>query len=82
MTKTIDAQRMGMVRKGLARFEAAAFVGVSTTIFDRMVREGVMPRPKVYGGCKIYDRDRLALALEALPDDGEDVSSEWDDVLE
>ena len=81
MKKADAVQRLGLVRKGLSRIEAAAFINVSTTILDRMVRDGVMPRPKVYGALKLYDCDALRLAFEALPEDGEDMSDEWDEAL-
>jgi hypothetical protein len=46
---------------GLSREAAARFVGVSPAMFDRLVREGVMPRP-------IPLRRRRIWFIEALTD--------------
>lgn len=36
--------------RGLSRTLAASYVGVSPSTFDRMIKDGLMPRPKaVYG---------------------------------
>ncbi|PSM20212.1 hypothetical protein [Nitratireductor sp. StC3] len=53
---------------GMSREEAARYVGVGTTTFDRMVAEGVMPRPKRYRGRVLWNRVALELAFEDLPE--------------
>ncbi len=70
----------GPERRGLSRAEAAAYVGVSPSLFDQMVADGRMPKPK--GGTnsrRIWDRRRLDAAFDALPDhydaDADDVWS-------
>jgi hypothetical protein len=65
--------------RGLRREDAAAYIGVGTTKFDEMVRNGRMPAPKRVDGCVIWDRYRLDEAFEALPDDGEPADG-WDKV--
>jgi predicted DNA-binding transcriptional regulator AlpA len=54
--------------RGLNRDAAAHYVGVGTTTFDEMVRDGRMPLPKEIGRRKVWDRRQLDLAFEALPD--------------
>ena len=54
--------------RGLSRIEAAAYVGVSASLFDRLVRDGRMPRPKRIDGRLVWDRLQLDAAFAALPD--------------
>lgn len=55
---------------GLSREEAARYVGVGTTTFDRLVDEGRMPRPVRVGKRAIWDRVKLEAAFAALDDEG------------
>lgn len=67
-------------RRGLSRGEAAGYVGVSPTTFDKMIERGEMPSPKRVGNRKIWDVRALDLAFDALP--GEDAAPEsnsWTD---
>jgi hypothetical protein len=66
---------------GLSRIEAAAYIGVSPTLFDAMVEDGRMPRPKKANTRKIWIADYLRAALANLPSDDEnaDESGGWDD---
>ncbi len=61
---------------GLSRAQSAAFVGVGTTLFDEMVKDGRMPPPKQINGRNVWDRRALEEAFVALPSD-EDVNP-WD----
>src|SRR5690606_10802401 len=50
MTVVVRAPRpsplpMGMMPRGLSRVQAAFYVGVSTTLFEKLVIEGTMPKP-------------------------------------
>ena len=54
--------------RGLRRAEAAAYIGVSPTTFDEMMLEGVMPHPKRFNSCNIWDRHALDEAFSCLPD--------------
>jgi len=38
-----------IVPRGLSRSQAAAYVGIGTTLFDRLVATGVMPQPREIG---------------------------------
>jgi len=54
---------------GLDRVEAAAYVGVSATLFDILVREGVMPPAKRLRSRRVWSRAQLDKAFAALPND-------------
>ena len=54
--------------RGLSRDEAARYVGIGVTLFDQMVADGRMPGPKVINSRKVWDRQRLDVAFEDLPD--------------
>lgn len=62
---------MSLPPRGLSRVEAAAYIGVSPTKLDEMVRDGRMPRPKRIDGRVVWDRKHLDAAFDALPDDAE-----------
>jgi predicted DNA-binding transcriptional regulator AlpA len=52
---------------GLDRVEAAAFIGVSVTTFDLLVREGTMPQPRAIKARLVWHRAELEKAFSALP---------------
>jgi predicted DNA-binding transcriptional regulator AlpA len=52
----------------MSRVDAAAYVGVSTGLFDEMVKDGRMPGPKRINSRVVWDRFLLDAAFEALPD--------------
>ena len=55
--------------RGLSRAQAAAYVGVSPTLFDAMVQDGRMPRPARINARTVWDRVKLDQAFAALSDD-------------
>ncbi|KKZ86233.1 hypothetical protein B5K05_17385 [Rhizobium phaseoli] len=55
--------------RGLSRYEAARYIGISPTVFDELVAEGKMPRCKHSQGQKIWDRVQLDIAFDALDSD-------------
>jgi predicted DNA-binding transcriptional regulator AlpA len=62
--------------RGLSRVEAAAYVGVSPSLFDEMVKDGRMPEPKRVNARVIWDRLAVDAAFTALPE--KDEVNEWD----
>ena len=73
MTRATDILPISCPPCGLSREQSAVFVGVGTTKFDEMVKDGRMPKPK-----RVDDRNiwcRLA-AFAALPSD--DDANPWD----
>lgn len=59
--------------RGLSRDEAARYVGVGSTLFDEMVADGRMPRPKQVNSRAVWDRVALDIAFTSLPDTGSDL---------
>jgi predicted DNA-binding transcriptional regulator AlpA len=54
--------------RGLARAVAAAYVGISASLFDRMVADGRMPQPKMVDKRLVWDRRALDEAFADLPE--------------
>ena len=63
--------------RGLCRAKAAAYVGVSPTLFDEMVSDSRMPQPKRINSRTVWDRKLLDEAFEALPD--KESRNPWDE---
>jgi excisionase family DNA binding protein len=57
--------------RGLSREEAARYVGIGATTFDRLIEEGKMPRPLRLGKRVIWDRLKLEAAFSDLDEDRE-----------
>lgn len=64
--------------RGLNRVQAAAYVGVSPSLFDEMVGDGRMPGPKHINARRVWDRTALDGAFTALPD-SEGGPNPWDE---
>ncbi len=62
--------------RGVAREQAAAYLGIGASLFDRLMEQGVLPKPKRLAGRKVWDVRALDRAFDALPDEGE--SNPWD----
>jgi predicted DNA-binding transcriptional regulator AlpA len=77
----IAALPLSLPPRGLSRVEAATYIGVSPTLFDRMVGDGRMPRPKRVGERRVWDRTALDAAFADLPDEHDDqeqlAGSQW-----
>ena len=65
--------------RGLNRTQAAAYVGVSPSLFDQMIADGRMPAPKIINSRRVWDRRELDVSFEALPTKEE--GDPWDRVL-
>jgi predicted DNA-binding transcriptional regulator AlpA len=67
--------------RGLSRTEAAAaYIGVSSSLFDQMVADGRMPKPKRINARTVWDRRKLDEAFDMLDDDTA-VCDPWDEIL-
>jgi excisionase family DNA binding protein len=55
--------------RGLSREEAARYVGVGATTFDRLIEEGRMPKPLRVGKRVIWDRLKVEAAFAELDED-------------
>lgn len=69
-------QRPAAPRRGLSRLEAAEYVGISATMFDKLVHANDMPAAIRIGKRTIWDIRALDQAFEALVDPGE--GNPWD----
>ena len=69
------------IRLGLSRAEAAEYVGVGVTLFDMMVADDRMPKPKMANSRKVWHRHQLDAAFAELPEEGQSPisSSPWTD---
>ncbi len=67
-----------MTPQGQPRIAASEYVGCSPRKFDAMVAEGNMPRPRLIGFKKVWDRVELDESFEALPRAGEQIN-DWDE---
>ena len=70
----------GVAPRGFSRTEAAAYIGVSPTLFDEMVRDGRMPQPKTINARTVWDRHALDAAFDALPCKATSDVNPWDEV--
>lgn len=67
-------------KRGLSRVEAAGYIGVSPSTFDKMVLAREMPSPKCVGTRNIWDVRALDLAFDALPgEDAAPCNDSWSD---
>jgi hypothetical protein len=71
------------LRRGLSESEAAIYLSLSVTFFRALVRQGIMPRPRVAGGRKIWDVEELDAAFRELPREGDEpaptLGDSWSD---
>jgi predicted DNA-binding transcriptional regulator AlpA len=69
-------------RIGMSREEAAEYIGVSATLFDDMVEDGRMPKPKAINARRVWSRKKIEQAFDALPEQGQNMTSAspWGDL--
>jgi predicted DNA-binding transcriptional regulator AlpA len=65
--------------RGLSREQAAAYVGISPSLFDMLVKDGRMPAPKRINARTVWDRVQLDEAFAALPSNETPVNP-WDEI--
>lgn len=56
----------GVMPRGLSRVQAAAYIGVSPAMFDRMIKDRLMPKPVRVYSRTIWDIRKLDAAFGAL----------------
>lgn len=64
--KRVDVLPISLPPRGLSRTIAAAYIGVSPTLFDQMVFDGRMPKPKQINSRRIWDRHEIDRYFDAL----------------
>ena len=67
--------------RGLSREQAAAYVGISPSLFDILVKDGRMPAPKRINARTVWDRLQLDAAFAALPSNDRAVNP-WDEMAD
>jgi predicted DNA-binding transcriptional regulator AlpA len=55
---------------GLNREQAAAYIGVSPSLFDKAVEAGTLPHPRLIGARNVWDAEELAARFRAIPHRG------------
>jgi predicted DNA-binding transcriptional regulator AlpA len=76
MSKSADVLPLSLAPRGLSRVQAAAYIGVSPSLFDTMVADGRMPKAKRIGARTVWDRLQLNEAFDQLPDERD--ANPWD----
>lgn len=69
---SVNQVLLSLFRRGLSREQAANYIGIGLTKFDKMVKDGRMPRPKRLDGRVVWDLRKLDAAFDALEDDEAD----------
>lgn len=69
--KRREVMPIGGWPRGLSRVEAATYIGISTRLFDEMVEDGRMPRPKCINARRVWDRLAVDAAFISLTEDAE-----------
>ena len=73
MKKPGDNLPTSLPPRGLSRTQAAAYIGVSPSLFDELVRDQRMPKPIRINSRVLWDRIQLDEAFAALSDsEGDD----------
>lgn len=68
-TKREHCLPVGVLPRGLSREASACYLGISPTLFDELVSDGRMPKPKRVNSRTVWDVRALDLAFDALPDE-------------
>ena len=64
--------------RGLSREGASDYIGISPSLFDEMVKDGRMPRPKRINSRTVWDVRAIDKAFDRLPGGSVDEAGEWD----
>ncbi len=65
--------------RGINRQVSAAYIGVSPSLFDEMVRDGRMPEPLRINSRVLWDRYLIDQAFEALMEKDRKPHNPWDE---
>lgn len=66
MADALNILPASLAPRGLSRTQAAAYIGVSVSLFDAMVKDGRMPEPTRINARTVWDRIKLDEAFTAL----------------
>lgn len=65
-------------RISLRKSEAARSIGVSINTFNRMIDDGIIPRPFCYGTMQMWLVSDLQAGIASLPTKEDQPSNEWE----
>ena len=65
-------------RRGLNREQAACFIGIGTSKFDQLIKDGRMPKPLKIDGRRLWDLRDLDRAFDELLGNDQDDKNPWD----
>lgn len=65
--------------RGVTREQAAAYIGLSPTKFDELVKDGRMPKAKPIDGARRWDLRKVDQAFDLLGEQDTD-KNPWDDL--
>ena len=65
-TERANILPLSLPPRGLNRCETAAYIGVSPSLFDAMVKDGRMPKSIQINSRTVWDRRQVDLAFDAL----------------
>ena len=77
MPRSSNALPLSLPPRGLCRSQAAAYLGISPSLFDVMVKDGRMPKPQIVHSRTVWDRFRLDECFDGLPD--KESCNPWDE---
>jgi hypothetical protein len=63
--------------RGLSRVDAAHYLGISSSKFDEMRKDGRVGPARMIDGRKVWDVRDLDLAFEALPLESNEETEDW-----
>jgi hypothetical protein len=67
--------------RGLRRADAAAYLGISPSHFDKQREAGAIPAPKMILGVALYDRLDLDSIFDGKTLAANDNANPWDDAI-
>lgn len=69
MNGSVERRNSPIDPRGLSRETAASYIGIGATLFDVLVSDGRMPKPKLINSRKVWDRQELDIAFNKLPNE-------------
>ena len=67
--------------RGLNRIKSAAYIGIGVGLFDQMVTDGRVSKPKHINSRLVWDRRKLDEDFDALPENAESLlENPWEDL--
>ena len=68
--------------RGLNRIKSACYIGIGDGLYDQMVTDGRVSKPKHINARLVWDRRKLDEAFDALPENAESLLERpWEDLL-